>query len=530
MALPKYIEEDKKHLRHELYKQSDSLYKGDHYEVFNPDEQEFKTHRYLYICFGILKMAVDTKVDLIWSQKPIITFTNDNLQKEWDKLRSNLRFDEIMSNFTKNLYVHGDSVIKIAIDDTTETSKKNDLQLALYNISPDNWIPEYDSLNPDKYPKSQTFVLEKKIKENGEELEVYLLEKHEAGKIIWTAYIEKNDEYMQVPVLQHWEEELAGVLAKNHKKEEFELLYETGLDYSLVQFAKNKQELGEFYGKTDFSLPVISKLNSLNNYANLADKVIVTNTFPKLILSEEMGKKLKNIIEETNRNRSSNGQVELPRTFTEDIQTTFLSSETYLTSYIYRQLLSQMQAFVDGGRGETKYLINDFDLDQLRKQHEIFFKALMSEMGISEVFYNPNLAVGAKSGVALKRLASQTLNEIEHTKRQLEPLMQKVIYTLLQLGNQYGLITSSPEIPMVNFLDGLISDDMEILDATIKKIQNNLISQKEALKLVNGYDDKEAEAKMIEIQGDTLDNNDNQSQVANNNQIGNEQDSTNNRD
>lgn len=495
--LPKYIAEQMKNgERFENYEINCSLFEGEHYKLFNIDEQEKKLNKYEYIAYDLLNQAVGIKVDLIWREAPIITFKSPATQKAFDELRASTRFDEKLRNATQNMLVYGDSPLKVAVDDNSET-KDEKLELCLYNLEPENWYPDYNEYNPAKPARANTLIFEKKI----EKISYFLLETHEPSRIVWTAFekAESKDEYTQIQPLSIFKDELAGVVADGAVETDFEIIFTTDCQYSLLQVLRNDTDSSDYFGVSDFTLPVVSKLNALNNFANLANFVIATNSIPKLILSENASKMLSNIIENIN-TQSQGAEIENPTSFLTDPKTTFLNKTSYLQSYIYREMLGKMKAFEDGGRGETKYLTNNFDLEQIRKQHEIFFKSLMSELSISEVLYNPELTTGALSGVAYMRMMSTTINAIDNIKRKLEPFMQKVIYTMLELANNSNVVKVEAEMPTVTFKDGIVNDNLEDLDAVIKKVQNQLLPTVEAIKQANNITLEQAQEFKTQIQ------------------------------
>jgi hypothetical protein len=495
--LPEYIAKQMKDAeRFENYEINESLFEGEHYKLFNIDEQEKKLNKYEYIAYDILAQAVGIKVDLIWREAPEIHFESEQTQKVFDELRASTRFDEKMRNATQAMLIYGDSPVKVAVDDNSET-KDEKLELCLYNLEPENWFPDYNEYNPAKPAKANTLIFEKKI----EKLSYYLLETHEPSRIIWTAFekTEDKDEYLQVRPLDYFNDELSGVVADGAVETDFEITYTTNCQYSLLHVLRNDTDPSDYFGVSDFTLPVVSKINALNNFANLANFVIATNSIPKLILSENASKMLSNIIENIN-SQSQGAEIENPTSFLQDPKTTFLNKTSYLQSYIYREMLNKMKAFEDGGRGETKYLTNNFDLEQIRKQHEIFFNTLMSELSISEVLYNPKLTTGALSGVAYTRLMSTTINAIDNIKRKLEPFIQKVVYTMLDLANNANVVNVEAQMPQVKFRDGIVNDSVEDLDAVIKKVQNQLLPTVEAIKQANNITIEEAKKYEAEIQ------------------------------
>lgn len=481
------------------YQRNCDLYEGEHWKIFNIDEQEKKLHKYEYIAYNILATAVDIKTDMIWREAPQIKFKSTKTQKAFDQLRKSTQFDEKLRNATWAMLVYGDAPLKIAIDENTETAK-DELQLCLYNLEPEGWFPDYDEYNPAKPAKVNSLLFTKTI---DDKTKAFLVESHMPGKIVWTAYIETDQvkDKTQVSPLEYFANELADVLANGGTKAtDSEIVYNTDCEYSLLQVLRNNTDFSEYFGVSDFTLPVISKVNALNNFANLANFVIATNSIPKLILSENASKMLTNIIESINQNRiESENRPGVPDSFIQEPNTKFLHRTSYLRSMIYRELVQQLQAFEDGGRGETKYLTNSFDLAQIREQHEIFFKSLMSELGISEVLYNPALATGGLSGVAYMRLLSPTLNAVDGIKRKLEPYLQKVVYTMLEVANKNSLINTKPEMPEVHFKDGVINDDKETLDAVVIKYQNKLLPAIEAIKQANNLDEEQANLLLTQI-------------------------------
>jgi hypothetical protein len=500
--LPQFIKEDKTNKRHKKYQTGQEFYNGYFLDKFNINEQEKKINDFEYICYGVFKQAVDIKTDLIWREKPTITFTNEQTQTIFDELRANTDFDETLAVFTRNLFTQGDSILKITTDKDYSTATE-DIKLNIFNINPSIWIPEYNPTNTNQYPRSQTFILEKTIlKENGQkDYEAYLLETHTAGKIEWTAYQERDKKYIQVNPLEDWSDELEGVLAET-KTEGLAITYNTNCLYPLIQFLQNDKDIDDFYAKNDLSLPVMSKLNSLNNYSNLADTVIVSNVFPKLLAGEKVQTLLSRIIDEANKNTV---KKVIPDSLLNDPKIEFMNSRSYLKSYIWKQFVDEARILPNDPRSETKYLQNDFDLEQLRKQHDIFFKSLMTELGISEVFYNPELTTGATSGTAYKRLMSMTLNEVEHIKRKLEVFIKTLVYTMLELGNNNKLFNATPEMPEVHFGNAYQDDEKEKLELLTLKYQNELIPQLEAIKEANNIDTETAEQYLTDILQKTMD-------------------------
>lgn len=507
--LPEHIQKEYKSERFNKYDFNLNLYKGEHWREFNYDEQVKKIHEWEYICYDLLFQAIEIKSNLIWQEEPEITFDSPELQEEFEELRLNTDFDYIMKQATNYSYVYGDSIIKVAIDDNNETADEQDLKLSLYLQDPKTWYPNYNEYNTSKKAKEDSLVFRKDIFDGKVKKGIAILvETHLPGEIIWSCFF-KNEgeaEFKEIPVFKYFKDNLEGVVADSQVSEEsLTISYKTNCQYSLLQRLKNKDSIDSYFGLSDFTNPVVSKINSLNNYANLADVVIVTNSFPKLILSESASKVLDRIIEDFNSKKTiDNNETEkypTSQNIAQELPTTFLSRQSYATSYIYKQLVNDLKFFKDDGRGDTKYLTNDFSLQEIREQHKIFFNSLMSELGISEVFYNPEVSMSATSGVAYKRLMTTTLNAIENTKRKLEPFIKKTVYTMLQLAKHNNLISSEPENPIVVFHDGIVNDEKEDLENLVIKYQNNFLPLVKAIQKANNLSEAKAQEMLDEIKG-----------------------------
>lgn len=503
--LPRYISDQITDDRFTNYKRNLDLFKGDHYKHFNYDEQDKKVNKYEYICYSLIKTAIETKTNLIWHDKPIITFENAQTQEVFDTLRTNTNFDYVLQQATTYAYLFGDCLTKVMIDDNLETSNVDDKELYLYLQTPQNWFPDHDQNSPNRSSSQDTLLFKRIIENDGT---AYLLESHQPGKISWTAYFSNNqdkDDANQVPLLRYFADIMDGIVADGSVGvNDLEASYLTECTYSLLHRLKSQTVIDSYFGMSDVSMPVISKLNALNNYSNLADVIIVTNSFPKLILSENAGNIYKRIADELNGNNgmqsaeSSSGLTDTD--LTQMPGKSFLSRQSYAQSYMYRNLANEMKAFVDGSQGgQTKYLTNDFSLEEIRKQHDIFFNSIMSELGISEVFYNAGLVTGASSGVAYKRLMTTTLNSIEVTKRNLEVYLKKVIFTMLELANSQNLVSVEAQMPNIIFQDGIITDETEDLNNLILKVQNDLLPLKEAIMQANNVAEGQAENWLLRM-------------------------------
>jgi hypothetical protein len=509
--LPSYILRDKKTDRIKNYEDYNDLYYGNHYKLFNIDEFEYKMHEFEYICFDLLKTAINTLADGVWLYPPRIEFEDENLNQEWQKISKDLSFDSVMRKVTINMLYLGSGVLTVGVDENYNTADTDDYAICLNTPDPSNWFADYKETNPSATAKANTLLLIKDEKdfESLKNKKAYLLETYTPGKIVYTAFLEekreKEDsimpEYTQINPLEYFEDVLEGVLASNDStNDEFTIVYNTKCKYSLLQVTNNYTDNCSHYGLSDFTLSVISKINAINKYANLSDKVIVANTIPKIELSEGAGKLLDEAIQSVTQryftSNATNTTAEVaPRSLAQNLgdQPRFLNKSSYLRSAIVREVMDNLEVFQGGGRGETKYITNDFDLGQLRQAQDRLITAMMSELAISQVLYNAEISTGAKSGIAYKRLMTNTLNRIKNIQNQLEPMIKRIVFSIMQLSSQINQTPEPTDTPIVQFFDPVLEDERELLDNWVLKTQNNFAPLIDAVKDINNVDEETAQ-------------------------------------
>jgi len=502
---PKYI--DKKAERLVGYGQYLDIYNGDAYKVFNFNIYPFVFTKEDYISYQLLTSAVNIKTDLIWLEPPVISFENEQTQEEFNKLRDSSMFNKKMKIATKSKFFLGDSVIKIAIDDNEFSNLKDDKKLAIYNVDPKIWFPKYREYNYSKYPEQQTILYEIEEKdENGKKVEYYLLETYKKSQIIYTAYKEVDNKYVQINPLDKFDF-LNDVLVSS--VDGLTYIYETGADYPLVYFFQNNRGTDCFFGKSDLTQSAISKIKAINGYSTFAKFVLFRNSNPPMSLSEKALKAIKQIksrvaSDSTGGNEQSGlNMLEGINSWRDVIDSPFQVS---LLENIETKKIFENTVFPADPSAKNEFLSNPFDIKQIQDEREKLISSLMSEFDISEVFYNPSISTGAKTGVAYKRLMTLTLNAVERTKQELAEQLPYICYTMLQLAKDNGLIDKSTvlELPTVNFKDGIINDESEILNYYIQAVQAGFASQKEAIMTLNDTDSSGAETIMQEIKATTV--------------------------
>lgn len=494
---PHLILDDANKERMDSYEARSNLFYGNHYLYYDIDIFEYKLKAEDYICFDILQTAIELKTDLTFLNDPKIEFENKQLLNAWDELNQKGGYLEKIKQAVTYNSIYGNNPIKIG------TELNPDPEVVIYNLDPKTWYPTYSDYNLNKQSKTNTIVFCKELKDK---TKVYLCETHEPGKIIFEGFLLKGKDFEAVPIMEYFGDIFEHVLVENNfQRNDIKFGFKTNITYSTIQVMENQSTNLSYFGISDFTLPVISKLGAINKYANLADFLITVNSQPPIQLSKDamalLAKHKEDAIYELDER-----YIGLPTDFnTNPVRSKrHIYAKSLLESLQYRKLM-QNAILPDTGRGENKFLNNPFDTDKIELRIEKLMQQLFDELDISEVFYNPN-SIGSKSGVALKLLMTNTLNAINSKQNYLKKFLPKLIFTILELAYDNKIINIKPEMPSVSFTGELLTEEQAKLEYLITKYNNQLATKVDVLKELYDMTEEQAEAKEQEIGGLILDN------------------------
>jgi hypothetical protein len=144
----------------------------------------------------------------------------------------------------------------------------------------------------------------------------------------------------------------------------------------------------------------------------------------------------------------------------------FVNSASYAFSRAMRKMRDKLVIFTTDGRGENKYIINEYNMDYIKTERNTVLDDLRDELFISKVLYSTDIATGQLSGVALKRLMQVTLNHVEDIQDMIAPVLQRIYYNIAQAEFNY-----QGDLPSINF-EGIALQDVK------QTIENLLMAEK----------------------------------------------------
>lgn len=433
----------------ENYERNLQLYEGEANLVYNTDKFEYNGQDEIeYIQYNIIQEAVDTLVDMVGIEKMEIQVNN---QKDFDDLRASLKLNSSIENWVRDMLLFGNSYLISVVQDDYSTSE-DDKKLGVYSVSPSTVYADYDEFVPQREAKKHSTIYNRKI----ENIEYSLVTDYLAGVIIYSAYIQKADITEQVNVETYFPD----FITENGKMDGLSFVIETELKYSNLHCLRNPAVTGH-YGKSVINPAILSKQGLVNDIGNLGKVININNGLPLLQINESTEKTLKNIQAELQ--QSKNVVVDLPETFLGKTGTLVKNGYSWIQTHILRSFMRKKILVAGVGEPDNKYIINTTDMTGSYQFQQETRDAVFSELGISQALINTQMATGAKTGEAYKRLMQKTLSKISDIRGQIEPEIQILAYNLMNLSDNAGLSNFNqsklPEIKWADILGEEVEED-----------------------------------------------------------------------
>lgn len=445
-----FTQADKKRLTRYIY--FEKLFRGQHFDAFKAyteDSQfnaQYQSLNYVMVNFaGMISKIV---ADFLFGEKLTFKFENTEAQKWGEEFWKVNRLDLLLYESALSNSFAGDAVFKL------RTGKRlpNDKEVSpiLDALPPNIYFPKIDQFNIMAEPEKKELAWEIKIGDNN-----YLRrEIHSIGKIENELWLMKGDELQEKVSLSLLDPKLKEVETFN-------------VDKHLIVHVPNWRIISSWEGISDY-YDIDNLFFSINKRMTMVDNVLDKHTDPILMVPP-------GVLGEDGRPRKKDHRV---------------------------------IEMGDGEDGKPEYVVWDASLENAFKHIEKLVEFLYM---VGEV--SPDvLGLGkgtSDSGRALKFKLMRTLAKVNRKKRYYDYAIKELIYTAQVLSKNTGAsvngkkVTWEPEIPELNWQDGLPVDEVEQIDIESKSIDAGVTSKLDAMIRIYGYDEKTAEAKMREIDKET---------------------------
>ena len=425
------------------YEIKKAVYNGDYYHYFNAQEFDAKVHPYDYVTTDAFRTCVSIIVDLVKVGEIEVDFGDEQINEEVNNTAKEGHFTARLEKLVENMKVYGSSYIEIVKDEEGFKlyNKQSKLVRAIYNED-----------NPQAEPEGYILEIEKEINDR----KYTLVVTYTVGQILYEAYLNYAEQGQRaVNPLEFFEH----LIPTASTKEGNGYILETQLKYNTLEGVQYNVPDGEFYGQGDLTYPILSKLNYYNRLVNMSDTIYTYNAFPKFQASMEVGNLLNQAKEETRQEINEN--LNAPTSFAgvPARVNNFLNTASYAFSVTMRKMRDKLIIFPTNGRGENKYIINEYNMDFIKRERESILNQIKDELFISKLLYSTDISTGQMTGIAIKRLMQTTLNHVEDIQDMIEPVIQRLYYLVAEAKLSY-----TGPLPSVKFAGITMQDVRNTID------------------------------------------------------------------
>lgn len=429
------------------YDYFDRLFIGDHFSAFNIkiDSEEYNRAysklRYVKINFaGLISKIV---ADMLFSE-PIIVKSKENqkfVDKLWYKNKMDIQcYESALSNSSL-----GDALFKVRVGKHHSTDDAP--TTIIEDITPKIYFPEIDGFNvradPEVQELSWTFKSGNKM---------YLRKEiHKFGLIVNEVYeMEANKLVAKVGL------DVLGI--PNLKPE-----VSTGIKESLLMHVPNWKTGNRYFGISDY-YDLDSIFYAINNRMTKVDNILDKHGDPILMVPKGV------VDEKGNVKKKALGVIEI----------------------------------VDGDNAKPEYIVWDASLENAFKEIEKLVEFMYLTGEISPDILGMGQGV-SDSGRALKFKLMRTIAKTQRKKLYYDRAIKQAVYVAMLLAKEHDLdvdgekVQGDPEIPEIQWADGLPIDNAENIENETKAIDAGLTSKRDAIMRIYQVDEKTADEMLAQM-------------------------------
>lgn len=462
LAFPKKADRE----RLDRYLRYDKLYKGEHYDAFAiraPEGFPDKYSRLRYVVANFAGLMSRVMADMMFGETVTVDVDDPKLQEFIDALiEDNQLYTQLYESELVNSR-KGDDVFKVRIGPRNPTIPNAQSEIIIEQIGPDLYYPQF-SRNSSRGAADQDVIVtqfDEPSEQTGKSVCYLHKEIHTAGMIQNEVYVyDKN----QQKIISQEDVTRFGL-------QESEL---TGVDRSLVFHIPNVRDGNGFWGTSDYA-DLETLFFALNNRITKTDNILDKHSDPILAVPE-------GVLDE-------NGQV----------------NKAALNMF---EVDNQNPGF-----NKPEYIVWNANLDSAFTEIDKLVKLLhmFSEISPATVGDDDNSGGKAESGRALKFKLLSTIRKRNRKKRYYDQVIKDLLETCQELSKFHrvavdGIIPTDTERPTIDWGSGVIADETEDINNSVKRIDAGLSSRQDEIAKLDGKTPDEAKIKVAEIDKENTSN------------------------
>lgn len=437
------------------YVEYDKIYEGEHFEAFAiRGEKDFTVRyaklRYIVANFGRLLSSV--LADMLFGEKLTIDLESKENQDFIDGLNEeNSLVTQLYESALANSR-RGDSVFKLRIGKRNVNDLTAESTIIIEEQNPAIYFPEFDERNAKNTPAQDVLVWQ--FEQEGPTGTVCYLHKegHRPG-------------YITHQIFRYDPKDQKIISEENVENFGYKAIEETKIKRSLIFHIPNVRDGTGFFGTSDYK-DLVSLFFALNNRLTKTDNILDKHSDP--ILAVPPG-----VIDEEGKFK--------------------------------KEALHLFEVDSDNpGFNKPEYIVWNANLEAAEKQIDKLIELLFLLSEVSPATTGMDKNGLAESGRALKFKLLATIRKRNRKKRYYDQAIKDMLETAQQLAIAHGIKIKDVKItkaerPTIDWGDGIINDEVEMVDIATKRIDAGLSSRADEIAKLDGKTPDEAEEKVKEI-------------------------------
>jgi Phage portal protein, SPP1 Gp6-like. len=431
------------------YDTYERLFMGDHRTAFRSKLEQYDPQfsgldpKVRYVVLPYPRIMSTISADLLFEEQPKILLENKTNQDFVDKLfYENSLWTTLYEEAVVSSY-KGDSVMRILAVDG---------QIRIDTVKPDVYFPVYNDNNVKAPVKEHVLAYRQTI----DEREYLVVETYRVGEIETRVYEFKQNtiggEYSSMDILG-----IEPIVKTN-----------LGEGYSLIHHIKNRGMSGKFWGISDYE-DLVDLFFAINNRLSRNEHILDKHGDPILAVPQGVLDGSGNV------SRQNLGMIELP------------------------------SHPMNGEVSKPEYIVWDSKLESSFAQIDVLLEQLWISSEMSPTLFGLTKYGVAESGRALKYKLLRTLSSKHRKQMYWDDGIKSLIESAIEFArnNQLQADDKRPaqtEVPTILWQDGIIMDELEILENEKGKLDYELTTKEDAIANVEGITRDEAVDKLNRIQ------------------------------
>jgi len=465
----------------QLYIDNQNLYLGDAHLVFQTNKIKAKTDEsQQYLSYNIFSQITDTYSNLILEENPKITLGDGKNQDDFENLAKKISLWSKVSEIFETMSYAGDCPVYLNFD-----KNQNPEIVVLPNTS---WTPHINESRPDLEAEKHSITHSFNISN----VEYIVYQDFTEDMITFRCYQGDDEE-----VLTKFPEEIVEKLGIEDytENEDFTLSKEIG--YPLFFRFFNRKITGKYFGISDYSQSIKNKSKSMNDILALSEKVLIETGDPIKLLPESL---IKQTIKEINDSSEVAGVFGLEREreagiFKNTSNEEFFDGVSLQSTLVANKIVQKSKILpVSMSDQKPEYIEYEAHIEKMEMLFNQLKRLCYYEARLNPTIFEESIQTGNLSGVALERLMKDTIAKAKAKITNFEAVFRKMLKSLFKMAD----INYDEEIK-IEWSIGIVESNLEKLERIERLVANRFISQKDAVKEINGYTEEEAEEKIEEI-------------------------------